>query len=176
MRRRGIGLKNIERNRKTKEQYNEKGQELLSNKIEFVQQQLNEFKIQLEKFAVKHKDSIRKDAVFRTKFQQMCNTIGVDPLLSKKGFWASLLDFGDFYYTLAVQIIEVGIQTRDKNGGLLSMEELFVQLKGKRTSGKIDITEDDVHRAVEKLNVLGNGFHVIQLEGASMVLFVLIFL
>lgn len=57
----------------------------------------------------------------------MCNSIGVDPLActwngsdyccyfclklprltAKKGFWAQMLGFGDFYYELGVQIVEV---------------------------------------------------------------------
>lgn len=36
----------------------------------------------------------------------MCASIGVDPLSSGKGFW-SVLGIGDFYYELAVQIVEV---------------------------------------------------------------------
>lgn len=36
----------------------------------------------------------------------MCASIGVDPLSSGKGFW-SVLGMGDFYYELAVQIVEV---------------------------------------------------------------------
>ncbi len=42
----------------------------------------------------------------------MCSKIGVDPLASNKGFWSELLDVGDFYYELGVQIIEIGILTR----------------------------------------------------------------
>lgn len=38
----------------------------------------------------------------------MCASIGVDPLSSGKGFW-SVLGIGDFYYELAVQIVEVCI-------------------------------------------------------------------
>ena len=37
----------------------------------------------------------------------MCASIGVDPLASGKGFWSNMLDIGDFYYELAVQIVEV---------------------------------------------------------------------
>jgi hypothetical protein len=39
----------------------------------------------------------------------MCASIGVDPLASGKGFWSNMLDIGDFYYELAVQIVEVKI-------------------------------------------------------------------
>jgi hypothetical protein len=41
--------------------------------------------------------------------QEMCASIGVDPLASGKGFWSNMLDIGDFYYELAVQIVEVKI-------------------------------------------------------------------
>ncbi len=37
----------------------------------------------------------------------MCASIGVDPLASGKGFWSNMLEIGDFYYELAVQIVEV---------------------------------------------------------------------
>ena len=34
----------------------------------------------------------------------MCASIGVDPLASGKGFWSNMLDIGDFYYELGVQV------------------------------------------------------------------------
>ena len=37
----------------------------------------------------------------------MCDGLGVDVLASKRTFWASLLGVGDFYYELAVRIVEV---------------------------------------------------------------------
>ena len=39
--------------------------------------------------------------------QDMCASIGVDPLASGKGFWSEMLGVGDFYYELGVQIVEV---------------------------------------------------------------------
>lgn len=38
------------------------------------------FKTNLEEFASKHKQEIRKNPEFRVQFQDMCATIGVDPL------------------------------------------------------------------------------------------------
>jgi hypothetical protein len=64
----------------------------------------------LENFAQKYKKDINRNPEFRKQFQVMCNSIGVDPLASNKGFWAQLLGFGDFYYELAVQIIEICIR------------------------------------------------------------------
>ena len=42
--------------------------------------QMETFKDHLEDFAAKHKEEIRKDAAFRVQFQEMCASIGVDPL------------------------------------------------------------------------------------------------
>lgn len=38
------------------------------------------FKTKLEDFSMKHKDEIRKNSQFRRHFQEMCATVGVDPL------------------------------------------------------------------------------------------------
>jgi ESCRT-II complex subunit VPS22 len=46
-------------------------------------------------------------------FQEMCASIGVDPLASSKGFWSEMLGFGDFYYELAVQ---VGLERHSATG------------------------------------------------------------
>lgn len=45
--------------------------------------QLDMFKTHLEEFASKHKQEIRKNPEFRVQFQDMCATIGVDPLACK---------------------------------------------------------------------------------------------
>lgn len=45
----------------------------------------------------------------------------VDPLASNKGFWAEVLGVGDFYYELAVQIVEICLATRSENGGLMTL-------------------------------------------------------
>ena len=74
----------------------------------------------LEQFAHRHRDEIKKNSQFRRHFQEMCASVGVDPLACEldpfhlyywlaagKGFWAEKLGVGDFYYELAVQIVEV---------------------------------------------------------------------
>lgn len=48
--------------------------------------QLETFKSYLEEFASKHKQEIRKSSQFRVQFQEMCATIGVDPLACEKLF------------------------------------------------------------------------------------------
>ena len=47
--------------------------------------QTDTFRINLEEFALEHKNDIKKDTEFRQHFQEMCASIGVDPLASSKG-------------------------------------------------------------------------------------------
>ena len=75
---------------------------------------------------------------FRQYFimQEMCASIGVDPLASSKGFWSEMLGFGDFYYELGVQIIEVCMATSHKTGGLMELGELRERLIRSRGGSK----------------------------------------
>lgn len=41
------------------------------------------FKNHLEDFTAKHKDDIKKNPEFRAQFQEMCASVGVDPLACK---------------------------------------------------------------------------------------------
>lgn len=40
------------------------------------------------------------------------------PLKAGKGFWSEMLGVGDFYYELGVQIIEVCLALKHRNGGM----------------------------------------------------------
>ena len=75
---------------------------------------------------------------FRLYFilKEMCASIGVDPLASSKGFWSEMLGFGDFYYELGVQIIEVCMATSHKTGGLMELGELRERLVRSRGGSK----------------------------------------
>uniref|UniRef100_H3GD54 Vacuolar-sorting protein SNF8 n=1 Tax=Phytophthora ramorum TaxID=164328 RepID=H3GD54_PHYRM len=169
MRRRGVGIGAVRKKQEQAKQFSEVGEQLVEANLSHVSSQLELFRSNLQAFAVKYKSNIKKDPDFRRKFQVMCAKIGVDPLASKKGFWSELLDVGDFYYELAVQIIEVGIVTRPKNGGLLGMSDLLRLLEKKRGPAMQAITDDDVKRAVKKLSVLGEGFQLIDMEERTMV-------
>lgn len=62
--------------------------------------------------------------------------IGVDPLASSKGFWSEMLGFGDFYYELAVQIIEICMASSHRTGGLMEAGELRQRLLKSRGLGR----------------------------------------
>jgi ESCRT-II complex subunit VPS22 len=120
------------------------GSDLEARSLDVMRTQLEQFKASLEAFALKHKAEIRADPAFRAQFHSMCASCGVDPLASNKGFWAETLGFGDFYAELGVQIVEQCLASRGVNGGLMDL----------------DISEDDVKRAIERLGVLGGGWSV----------------
>ncbi|XP_050299167.1 vacuolar-sorting protein SNF8 isoform X2 [Anthonomus grandis grandis] len=160
--RRRAGLGAIQKQKLEQEKYKDKSNEIQENQFEQMTRQLEFFKTNLEEFASKHKSEIKKNPEFRRQFQEMCSSIGVDPLSSGKGFW-SILGIGDFYYELAVQIIEVCLATNNKNGGLISLEELRTRLinaRGKRKEHQ-EISKDDLLRAAQKLKIFGSGFNVI---------------
>jgi len=172
MRRRGAGIGAIQKDKLAAAKYKEKGNEIQEANVQEMSKQMDKFRDNLEEFARNHKDDIKKDPAFRKHFQEMCASIGVDPLASSKGFWAEMLGFGDFYYELGVQIIEVCMATSHKTGGLMELEELRKRLaksrsrgarKNKSADGQTEISQDDVLRAIKKLKVLGNGFSVIHL-------------
>ncbi|XP_045504583.1 vacuolar-sorting protein SNF8 [Colias croceus] len=161
-RRAGVGA--IHKQQLEREKYREKGTEIQENQFLQMQKQLEVFRENLEEFATKHKNEIKKNAQFRRQFQEMCAAIGVDPLASGKGFW-SVLGIGDFYYELGVQIVEVCLATNYKNGGLITLEELRTRLIASRGKAKKlqDITNEDLLAAVKKLKIFGNGFTVISI-------------
>ena len=83
---------------------------------------------------------------------------------ASKGFWSQVLGVGDFYYELAVQIVEVCVSTREQHGGIISADELLLRVRKARGKSRSvqDISLDDILRAIKKLRSLGDGFTVIQ--------------
>lgn len=138
--------------------------------MDHLTRQMAVFKERLEEFAVKHKSQINKNPEFRSKFQSMTASIGVDPLASNKGFWADVLGVGNFYFELGVQIVDVCMSTRSANGGLIDMQDLLRRLKLMRGSRASAISSDDVERAIRKLAVLGNGFSLISVGPRKLVM------
>lgn len=162
-RRAGVGA--IQKKTLEQEKYKDKGSVLQENQLEQLGKQMEQFRANLEDFAKQHRKDIKQDPQFRRQFQAMCAAIGVDPLSSSKGFW-SVLGMGDFYFELAVQIIEVCMATSNKNGGLIGLEELrtrLIRARGQRKEHQ-EITADDLRIAAKKLRSLGGGFSVVEVS------------
>lgn len=157
-RRAGVGA--IQRQKIQQDKFKEKGSELQENQLEQMTLQMEKFREHLENFAAKHKNEIKKNPQFRKQFQEMCASIGVDPLASGKGFWCEMLGVGDFYYELGVQVVELCVATSHRNGGVLSLDEVLLRLNHRRRPDN-QISSDDIVRAVKKLRVLGSGLEVV---------------
>lgn len=164
MRRRVGGVGAIQKQQLAQARFKDKGTEIADDQLQHMTKQMETFRTNLQEFASKYKKNIRKNPQFRQQFQQMCSASGVDPLASSKGFWANMLGVGDFYYELGVQIVEVCLATRHRNGGIMNLEDLRqMVVKSRTVAHKQETIEfDDMLRAIDKLRVLGDGFRTIQ--------------
>jgi len=170
LRRRGPGVAGIKKRQAEKKAYNETGNKMQAEQLEHVREVVESFKTRLEDFAEKHRDKINRDPEFRHQFHTMCSRIGVDPLASSKGYWANLLGVGDFYYELGVIIIQVCLQSRAVNGGIMGLGELVERIRNSGVRSRRAISAEDVRRAVDKLDVLGGGFRLLESGGSTLVL------
>ncbi|KAF7359532.1 Vacuolar-sorting protein SNF8 [Mycena sanguinolenta] len=170
--RRGVGLAAFDRQEESKRSFAVLSTQISQTQVETLHAQLNQFRTALARFATTRRDSIRKDPAFRHAFQQMCSSIGVDPLAGprKGGWWAEMLGLGDWQYELGVQIVDVCVSTRERNGGLIEMEELLRLVTKLRGVSGGEVTEDDVVRSIKTLQPLGVGYQVVSLaDGRKMV-------
>lgn len=165
--RRKIGVAAVVRKRDD-ERYSAIGSQMEEKKMHFVRETLQQFRATLEEFAKKHRNRINSDPEFRAQFQEMCLSAGVDPLISSKGIWADLLGVGNYYFELSVSIIQICMQTKSQNGGMLRLDELLKLIRLK--SAYKQVTKDDVKKSLQKLSILGNGIKIIQIHSIEFVL------
>ena len=191
MSRKGVGLAAFDRSRITSAQYASHGSSLRTSHATSLSTQLAVFRSLLQQFAQTHAKDIRSNPSFRAEFARMCAAIGVDPLASSSGaggkdgvgsLWSQLLggSVNDFYFELAVRVVEVCGETRDENGGLIGMKEVRERIMRTRMEGWAEITEyvpslqsysksatnlktsDDILRAVRSLHPLGSSYSTIK--------------
>jgi len=168
----GVGLAAFDRQQQSQRSFAELSSQINQGQVELLHSQLDTFRSALLRFATTHRDSIKKDPNFRHAFQQMCATIGVDPLAGprKGGWWAEILGLSDWQYELGVQIVDVCVSTRERNGGLIEMGELVRLVSKLRGVAGGAITEDDVIQSIKTLKPLGAGYEVIDVgAGKKMV-------
>ena len=172
---RKVGIAAFENRERSAQQYSDLSSMLIQKQSAELANQLEVFRSSLAYFAVEHAKEIRTNAAFRTQFAQMCANIGVDPLPSsrdnsssnkgKSSMWASLLgrDVNDFYFEVAVKVIEQTRITKDTNGGILAVSEVKRRLAS--ASPPVDVSDDDIERAVRSLAVLGKGLDLVEIGG-----------
>ncbi|KAK4217397.1 EAP30/Vps36 family-domain-containing protein [Rhypophila decipiens] len=165
----GVGLAAFDRSRITSAQFASHGSNLRSTNAQALETQLSVFRSLLQQFAQTHAKDIRSNPTFRAQFARMCAAIGVDPLASSNSssstsIWAQLLgrSVNDFYFELAVKVVEVCSDTRGENGGLIEVRKVREGIMRNRMEGASEITEDDILRAVATLKPLGSAYSVIK--------------
>ncbi|RYH12801.1 hypothetical protein EON65_37285 [archaeon] len=167
--RRKVGVSAVRAKQDEKVQFGKIGKALEDTKLSFVQEVMTSFRTTLAEFATKYKDKINSDPEFRQQFHRMCLSTGVDPLASSKGFWADILGVGDFYFELGVKIIQVAVQTRSINGGIMPLDEMLQRVQ-KKQQGKQAVSKEDIIRSVDKIGVLGSGFRLLKLGGNMVII------
>ncbi|KAK1068203.1 ESCRT II complex subunit Dot2 [Friedmanniomyces endolithicus] len=183
--RRGVGLSAFTNAAIASDQYARHGQALRTSHAEALANQLSVFQAALHNFSLTHAKDIRSNPTFRAEFARMCNAIGVDPLAGsnvkgaggsavggKGSVWAKMLgsSVNDFYFELGVRVVEVCRETRGENGGMLAVAELQKRItKGRAglVGGGMEVTDDDVLRAIESLEPLDGMFKLQTLGGRA---------
>jgi ESCRT-II complex subunit VPS22 len=169
----GAGLAAFDRESQTLQSFAALSNSISQTQVDHLHSQLSTFRNGLLHFAANHREDIRRDPEFRQAFQRMCASIGVDPLAGprKGGWWAEMLGLGDWQYELGVQIVDICVSTRERNGGLIEMGELLrmlSKLRGVDEQGG-SVTEEDVVRSIKTLKPLGAGYEVVQVGERKMV-------
>lgn len=149
MSRKGVGLAAFDRSRITSAQYASHGSTLRSTNAQALETQLAVFRSLLQQFAQTHAKDIRSNPSFRAQFARMCSAIGVDPLASSNSgsgggsIWSQLLgrSVNDFYFELAVRVVEVCSDTREENGGLIEVRKVRERIMRARMEGASEIAE-----------------------------------
>lgn len=161
-RRRGVGV-----GRSVGAKYSKKAEEIKATSFQSAVETVEKLQIKLADFAKEYRSQIQDDPAFRIQFLKMCGPLGVDPLVSQKGFWAKTLGvgIGDFYYELAVKVAEVCFATRTRNGGIIAVTEVLDTLNRKNRTYNLG----DIGIAVKKLATLGGGFRIIEVGKSEMI-------
>jgi len=148
MSRKGVGLAAFDRSRITSAQYASHGSNLRSTDAQALETQLAVFRSLLQQFSQTHAKDIRQNPSFRAEFAKMCAAIGVDPLASSSSapggsVWSQLLgrSVNDFYFELAVKVVQVCADTRAENGGLIEVRKVRDGIARNRMEGAAEITE-----------------------------------
>nr|POF20600.1 vacuolar-sorting protein dot2 [Quercus suber] len=175
--RRGVGLSAFSNASISSDQYARHGQQIRTTHADALANQLSVFQAALHNFSLTHAKDIRSNPSFRAEFARMCNAIGVDPLAGSNvrsatsagagkagSVWAKMLgsSVNDFYFELAVRVVEECRSTRAENGGMISMAEMQTRIEKGRglVGGGMDVTEDDIQRALTSLEPLGGMFKI----------------
>ncbi|GAA97592.1 uncharacterized protein L969DRAFT_94734 [Mixia osmundae IAM 14324] len=142
--RRNVGISSLQRHTDSLTSYTSLSSDITAAQTDILSAQLSTFQSTLRNFATQHRAKILSDPVFRQHFSEMCAQLGVDPLGAPvpasgrsrtAGIW-DMLGISDWTYALAVQIVDVCLASRDRNGGLIELSELMRGIAKLRTGAE----------------------------------------
>ena len=175
----GVGFAAFNQRVISTQQLQEHGNSIRRTHVDELNTQLSVFQAALANFSRTHADDIRSNPQFRNEFSKICNAIGVDPLASssnnKSGgnFWAEMLggSVNDFYFELAVRVVEVCRRTRAENGGIIPVADVrdLILQQDKKVGGGLELSEDDILQAVRALKPLGSEFGILEIGKSKMI-------
>lgn len=173
MARRSAGISSLQRHLDTAENWHSLGASLAEQQTASLSAQLATFQQALSRFSSLHRQQILSSPSFRTHFSQLCHELGVDPLGGgAKGLWDKI-GVGDWYYALGVQVVDVCLAKRERGGGLVALDEVLHGVErlrhptGGGGSASTDVTEQDIHRAIEALEPLGCGYAILTIGAGA---------
>lgn len=174
--RKGAGISALQRHTATASSYSALSSTLSSQQLVSLETSLASFRDELSRFAAAHGSAIRRDPAFRHQFQRMCAAIGIDPLAAsgsaRPSWFADSLGLREWTAALALQVVDVCVSTRERNGGVIELGELTDRVRRMRNAGassKEEITEEDVRKAIDTLEPLHAGYRVTEAGGVTYV-------
>lgn len=184
-RRRTPGLSSLSSRGLQNHHYTSHGAALRTRNAQSLETQLSVFQSLLHNFALTHSKDIRANPAFRAEFARMCSALNIDFLASSyhkdnkgaeakggESIWAQLLggSVNDFYFNLGVLVVEECRATRSENGGLISVSDLKTRIsKGRGIGGGMEVSDDDIKRAVDSLAPLGSCFSIMKIGHRSLI-------
>ncbi|GME74071.1 unnamed protein product [[Candida] boidinii] len=169
---RKIGLASFDNVDETQKQFQEVGQYLLAQQYSQIETQLQVFQNALVQFSDSHSEEIRLNPKVRKEFSQICRSFGVDPLLLNNNNTSNSNNnrnnsgnenTEDKFYEISLKVIEICHQTKDTNGGLISVKEItkILNSSSSNTNFNVKIEDSDILKSLELLHVLGDELQLI---------------
>ena len=155
--RRGIGAAGIFARKELDQKKESVGESLRLSRANQIAEGLDLLKTKLQKFSSKYRDRILADESLCEAFLEICFALGIDPLVSDKSVWDGIFGGGRFLPEVAVQVLACLRNTRDLNGGIMSLNAVASGVNRMRGDRYATVTEADVIRACRELRVLGEG-------------------
>ncbi|KRW99382.1 hypothetical protein PPERSA_02494 [Pseudocohnilembus persalinus] len=136
---------------KRDEKIKEEGKKLYDEKNKRLKEIHTVFSENLTQYASQYQDKIKKNPHFRQQFNELCQGLGIDPMVTKKSLLSDL-GYGSFYLELSTKILDICAKRRKENGGMMKIEDIIKEFHIRH---KEQINKYDVLKAIETVKELG---------------------